>query len=117
MTKKQTKALFTGGRDMSASTEVLNRLWREHGFTIVVHGAARGVDSDVDRWARNRLLDVRSYPADELFDRYGPIGGAMRNAKMLREERPDLVIAFPGGDGTKDMVSRAEEAGIEVIHA
>lgn len=29
--------------------------------------------------------------------------------------RPDLVVAFPGGRGTADMVRRATAAGIEVI--
>ena len=31
---------------------------------------------------------------------------------MLDEGKPDLVIAFPGGRGTFDMVSRAIEAGL-----
>lgn len=34
---------------------------------------------------------------------------------MLKEGKPDLVIAFPGGNGTKDMVTKARKAGIEVI--
>ena len=29
--------------------------------------------------------------------------------------QPDLVVAFPGGRGTADMVGRARSAGIEVI--
>jgi predicted polyphosphate/ATP-dependent NAD kinase len=28
--------------------------------------------------------------------------------------KPDLVVAFPGGDGTADMVWRAEAAGVPV---
>jgi len=33
---------------------------------------------------------------------------------MIDEGKPDLVLAFPGGRGTDDMVRRAEKAGIEV---
>jgi predicted Rossmann-fold nucleotide-binding protein len=33
----------------------------------------------------------------------------------MMEWKPDLVVAFPGGSGTADMVSRARGAGIEVI--
>jgi hypothetical protein len=33
---------------------------------------------------------------------------------MLDENPVDLVIAFPGGAGTADMIRRAEAAGIEV---
>jgi hypothetical protein len=34
---------------------------------------------------------------------------------MLNEGKPDLVVAFPGGRGTADMVKRARAAGIELI--
>jgi hypothetical protein len=39
----------------------------------------------------------------------------MRNQQMLDEGRPTLVVAFPGGRGTADMMRRARVAGIEVI--
>jgi hypothetical protein len=34
---------------------------------------------------------------------------------MLREGKPDLVIAFPGGRGTAHMTRIALEAGLKVI--
>jgi hypothetical protein len=34
---------------------------------------------------------------------------------MLDEGRPTLVVAFPDGRGTADMVRRARGAGVEVI--
>lgn len=52
------------------------------------------------------------YPANWL--KYGRMAGAMRNQQMLDEEEVDLVVAFPGGKGTADMVRRARAAGIEV---
>ena len=33
---------------------------------------------------------------------------------MLDEGKPDLVVAFPGGTGTADMIRRAKKAGVEV---
>jgi UDP-N-acetylmuramoylalanine-D-glutamate ligase len=36
---------------------------------------------------------------------------------MLNEGKPDLVVAFPGGAGTENMVSLATKAGIEVIRS
>jgi ABC-type Fe3+-hydroxamate transport system substrate-binding protein len=33
---------------------------------------------------------------------------------MIEEGKPDLVVAFPGGRGTADMVAKAEAAGIPV---
>ena len=40
--------------------------------------------------------------------------GHIRNQVMLDKGKPDVVVAFPGGRGTADMVRRAEGAGIEV---
>jgi UDP-N-acetylmuramoylalanine-D-glutamate ligase len=34
---------------------------------------------------------------------------------MLKEGRPDLVVAFPGGKGTANMVAQARAAGIRVF--
>jgi hypothetical protein len=34
---------------------------------------------------------------------------------MIDEGKPELVIAFPGGSGTADMVRRARAANIPVI--
>ena len=53
------------------------------------------------------------YPAP--WKRFGPSAGGIRNQQMLDEGKPDLVVAFPGGKGTADMVRRAENAGVKVI--
>jgi hypothetical protein len=34
---------------------------------------------------------------------------------MLDNEKIDIVVAFEGGSGTKDMIIRAKNAGIEVL--
>jgi hypothetical protein len=47
---------------------------------------------------------------------YCPGAGTDRNQKML-EAGADLVIAFPDGRGTADMVRRAHRAGIPVREA
>ena len=49
-------------------------------------------------------------PAD--WTKHGKAAGPIRNQKML-DECPDLVVAFPGGKGTADMVRRAMKAGID----
>jgi hypothetical protein len=33
---------------------------------------------------------------------------------MLDEGKPDLVLAFPGGRGTRNMVGQAKRAGVPV---
>jgi len=79
---------------------------------VVIHGDAPGADQLAGLWARTNQVAVRVHPAD--WTELGRAAGPIRNQEMLDEEKPDLVIAFPGGHGTVDMVSRAREAGVEV---
>ena len=39
------------------------------------------------------------------------------NQQMLDIGKPDLVLAFPGGSGTADMVAKARAAGVGVLYA
>lgn len=80
----------------------------------VVHGAARGADTLAGEWADRHAVDVVACPAD--WKANGRAAGPIRNSEMLRDHRPDLVIAFPGGRGTADMVAKAEKAGISVAN-
>lgn len=110
------KALVCGGRNYDERIslfEVLDTLRRERRITIIVHGAASGADKLAGMWARLRGVECVSYPAD--WKRHGRAAGPLRNQSMLDSERPDVVIAFPGGRGTADMVGRARAAGVEVI--
>lgn len=107
------RVLVCGGRDYEYPSRVADAL-SEHGATIVIHGHCRtGADAHADEWARRCGLSVLRFPAD--WDRYGRAAGPVRNAQMLVEGKPDLVLAFPGGRGTADMVRRAREAGVRVV--
>ena len=79
---------------------------------VIIHGDANGADQLADKWARLSQVAVRAHPAD--WTDLGRAAGPIRNQEMLDEEKPDLVIAFPGGRGTADMVRRAREAGVPV---
>jgi UDP-N-acetylmuramoylalanine-D-glutamate ligase len=58
-------------------------------------------------------IPVETYEAD--WDTHGKAAGPIRNKRMLDEGKPDLVVAFPGGRGTANMISQARKAGVEVI--
>lgn len=107
--------LVCGGRDYAdarALAEALDALHRETSITRLIHGAARGADALAAAWARSRGIPALAFPAD--WRRDGRAAGFVRNARMLREGRPDLVVAFPGGKGTAHMVKLARDAGIPV---
>ena len=93
---------------------------REHVFmvldsiqpSVVIHGGAKGADQLAGDWAKERKVECRTYPAQ--WDRYGKSAGFRRNEQMLQQEKPKLVIAFPGGNGTAHMVRTARQRGYRV---
>lgn len=112
------RVLICGGRDFDDRELVARALnnyfykMRPSDVTVIV-GRARGADTLAEDYARLRYMSVAPYPAD--WRKNGRRAGPIRNQKMLDEGKPDAVIAFPGGKGTADMVSRAKAAGIPVI--
>lgn len=79
----------------------------------IIAGKARGADTMAAEWAVVNWTGLEEYPAD--WNKYGKAAGYIRNKQMLDEGKPDVVIAFPGGAGTKMMCKIAREAGVEVI--
>ena len=78
----------------------------------LITGEARGADTLAKDWGHWWGPQYQGYPAN--WKRDGMRAGPIRNQLMLDSEKIDLVIAFPGGSGTADMIRRAEKAGIEV---
>ena len=71
-----------------------------------------GADKLAGQWAREHGITEKFYKPD--WKQYGRKGGPIRNQQMLDIEKPDLVVAFPGGRGTVDMVKRAKAGGYRV---
>ena len=110
------RVLVCGGRNYRNTAEcykLLDCLRANTGFDCLIEGDARGADRIAGYWARKRRLDNLKFPAD--WAAHGKAAGPIRNQRMIDEGKPDLVVAFPGGCGTADMVSRAKGAGIKVI--
>jgi len=102
------KILVCGSRNVDP-TYLLRRILRGvPKDSIIIHGAARGVDRTAGAVARQFGLEVQEYPAD--WKRDGRGAGHIRNQLML-DQSPDIVIAVHDdpllGRGTKDMVDRA----------
>jgi hypothetical protein len=113
------RVLVCGGRefqDYLSFARAMRGIETERGpFTVVVHGGAPGADWCAHLWASSpigRCKEVE-FPAD--WKAHGRKAGPIRNQRMIDEGKPDLVVAFPGGRGTADMVKRAKAAGLEVI--
>lgn len=107
------RILVTGGRDYKNRTLVHATLENYPYISLLVEGGAQGADRLAREWALHRKVPQRTFHAD--WKQHGKSAGPKRNQQMLDETKPDLVIAFPGGAGTADMVRRAEVANIKVL--
>lgn len=114
--------LVCGGRrygDGDRVRAVLDRTADRVEILAVRHGGAFGADKLAGMWAEENGYPVQVYPAD--WNRYGKGAGPIRNQAMVDAHDPAVpssrvvaVVAFPGGEGTADMVRRARAAGIPV---
>ena len=114
--RKNIRVLVTGGRDYNNAQLVGDVLWRlavVYGRLTIIHGNARGLDTLAAKWAEKMCQLVLAFPAD--WAKHGKAAGPIRNQQMLTEGKPDLVVAFPGGKGTADMVARTRKAGIPLL--
>ena len=119
------RILVCGGRDYTNRSLVAKTLyellsdctqdeatWMPPKGTVIIHGGANGADSLADEWATVKYATIEKYMAN--WSGFGKAAGHIRNTQMLKEGKPDIVVAFPGGRGTANMVKQAEAAGVEV---
>lgn len=88
---------------------------------VIIHGGARGADYLGKRYCQEHNVKEEEYLAQwNIFNKNGQkvtdkAAGYKRNKKMLDQGKPDLVVAFEGGNGTAHMVDIAENAGVGVL--
>lgn len=110
--------LICGGRDFSRITlftQSMRDVVDQRGCPIcIIHGGYKGADTMADNWAREWEVDCIRVAARWL--QHGKKAGPLRNTRMIEAYgNIDLVIAFPGGKGTADMIRKAKAANIPVI--
>lgn len=99
--------LVCGGRDYQCRSKVFQTLTRIHArkpISVLIQGGAKGADSLAKEWAYEAGVHCAEVPA--LWHKMGDAAGPPRNDAMAKL-RPDLVVAFPGGPGTRDMLNTA----------
>lgn len=109
------KVIVCGGRDYTDIVNVFTKLEAFHAETPIselMQGGAIGADHIAKTWAERREVPVHTVNAD--WKKNGRAAGPMRNADMLKW-KPDVVIAFPGGVGTQDMIDKATKANVKVV--
>jgi hypothetical protein len=124
------RVLVCGGRwwnNQDRTDAVLDRLHAEHNFSVLIQGGQMtqrrhytyrqltkveffGADYQAKVWAEKRGIPVIEEKANWAASPRG--AGVIRNSKMLRIHKPDIGIAFPGQNGTADMVTKLRAAGV-----
>lgn len=107
------KILVCGGRDFEDQAmvfAVLDAHLATKGRIHIIQGGAKGADFHAKQWALSRKMPITTFPAD--WDKHGKAAGPIRNSLMLEESKPDMFVAFPGGAGTADMISKCQKAGL-----
>lgn len=110
------RILFCGDRNWSHYKTIVD-VMLELRPTLVIEGEAAGADSMAREAAEDYLIAVLPFPAD--WKKYGRAAGPIRNSQMLKEGKPELVVAFHDdittSKGTKNMVEQAKKNGIKVL--
>ena len=121
------RVLVCGGRWWNNQVRVdavLDQLHAEIGIAVLIQGGQQttvrrggqmvsfGADYQAKVWAEKRGIPCIEEPAH--WDVHGKAAGSIRNSQMLRLHKPDLGVAFPGQNGTFDMVSKMRAAGVPV---
>jgi YspA, cpYpsA-related SLOG family len=107
------RVLVCGGRDFTDQALLEARLAGILGVAVIIEGGALGADRLAREFGQQRGITVETFPAD--WQKHGRAAGPIRNKRMLEDGKPDLVVAFPGGRGTANMVGQARAAGVRVI--
>lgn len=116
MTKIPKAVLVTGGRhysDIETLEATLDLAHRQMGISYLIEGGATGADRLARAWARRHGVPVMTFEAH--WKEMGPKAGPIRNQWMLAFGKPDILIAFPGGRGTANMIAQARTEGVEVF--
>lgn len=130
------RILVCGGRKYNNKQLVnitLDGLQARHRYIHIIEGGATGADTLARNWAKEVGKIIPTYVTYQTFKAnwddlsepcfakvrgskvYNALAGQKRNQQMLDEGKPDLVVAFPGGKGTADMIHRAKAADVKVI--
>lgn len=111
------KLIIAGSRDLTnvKYLDLIDELIKQNNLDPkeVVSGAARGIDTLGEIWARENGIPVVRFPAD--WNLYGKSAGFIRNSQMAEYGTALLVIRFEHSKGSKSMLECATRAGLSPI--
>ncbi|TVQ31546.1 MAG: DUF2493 domain-containing protein [Geminicoccaceae bacterium] len=110
------RLVVAGGKhfvDVEQAERELDRIHAHQPLTVLIHGGHPLLGTMLERWARERRIDVVRYPPNWQY--LGNRAEAARNAFMLTDSRPDLALVLPGGRDTRAFARTALGMGVPVV--
>lgn len=98
------KIIIAGSRDTPESeynSILMMAQFANFNITEVVCGKARGMDTIGERWARDRTIPVKEFPAD--WNKYGKRAGYLRNEEMGAYADGALIWIYNNSRGSSNM--------------
>lgn len=112
------RALFCGDREWDDIAIIRQFVISLGHDAILIHGDCRGADRLAAQAGKEILGEDRVLAFPAKWNEFGNAAGPIRNQQMLDEGNPDIIFAFHNklekSKGTKDMVFRANRAGVHV---
>lgn len=105
------KILVCGGRHYNDS-EAINKTLDRLKPSMIIEGGSTGADWHARLWAIDRGVPYETIFAE--WEKFSRLARPMRNARLIAAG-PDLVVAFPGGKDTAEIVQRAKASKINVL--
>lgn len=117
------KVLVTGSRyynDVSTVWRILDSTNSiVGGISLLIDGASDdvtgpyiGADYWSHQWACAHNIPTSRYHAQWKIQ--GKAAGPIRNKRMLDEAKPEILVAFPGNNGTRNMIELCQKAKINI---
>ena len=111
------RLLICGGRhfDNAARIEAeLSALHVASFISVIIHGGLPGIGGAAEAWARRNKVHVIRYPANFSL---GKSGDATRDEFMLADSRAEMLLVFPGGRRTAELLREARRKLVPVMLA
>ena len=113
-TRKKTqgkKVLVTGGPSFN-NKELLERVLKQEAPSVIIAGGLEGPETMATEYGRKHGIRRMSFPMPT--PKYTRASAFERNSFMFETAKPDVVIAFPGGIDTHEVVKMARNTNCAV---
>lgn len=110
------RVIIAGSRDFNDYAlleQKLNYALAKISEIEIVSGTARGADQLGERYAREKKLSVKRFPAD--WNKYGKRAGYLRNGEMAAYADACIVFWDGKSPGTKSMIDLAKQHGLDTL--